>query len=405
MKGMNMRRFAIALAALLTLAPSLARPVCAQLNSYEQRYGSPVDVSISDLIQGGMFYTNRAVRTRGTLQSEVVGGSTAWTLRDAFAYAVQISPVPEVAQSFSDEARLHINQELYITGVPVDSGQGLPGAPTGIVVEFWKFETAPDRDRERLAKAKILSIADLLGRHGRYSGQLVHVAGTFHGRNLFGDLPAKSERGNGDWVLADEGQAVWIIGKKPKGPGWALDPLVKSDAGKWIEVVGRPETRGDVTYIHAEEIGLTRAPERPTVAELTPTPPPKPKAPPVVVFTLPLDGETEVPGDSRFVVQFSKDMDEDSFKGRVELRYLGPPHPGTRPLDAVSFNYDGGLHALVVDPGDRLRRGGELELRLLPGIKDIDGLELIPREATLSPHPTRSAEQGVVDVLYFRVGT
>jgi hypothetical protein len=403
-----MRRPAIAFAALLlTLAPSLARPARAQLNRYEQQYGTPVDVAISDLIQGGMFYTGRAVRTRGLLQTETSGSRTAYTLRDTFGYTVEISPMPEIAQAFVDEARNHLNAELYITGVPLDgtSAQPLPGSPSGIVVEFWKFEAAPDRDRERIAKAKVLSIGDLLARHGRYSGQLVHVAGTFRGRNLFDDLPAKSERSKGDWVLADEGQAVWIIGKKPKGPGWALDPEVKKDAGKWIEVVGRPETRGDVTYIHAEEIGLTRAPDRPTVAEQTPTPPPKPKVPPVVVFTLPLDGELEVPGDSRFVVQFSKDMDEASFKGRVELRYLGPPRAGTRPLDAVSFDYDGGMHALIVDPGDRLRRGGELELRLLPGIKDIDGLELVPRDATLAPHPTRSAEQGVVDVLYFRVGT
>ena len=43
-----------------------------------------------------------------------------------------------------------------------------------------------------------------------------------------------------------------------------------------------------------------------------------------MVFALPLDGENEVPSDSRFMVQFSKDMDENTFDGRVMLRYAGP---------------------------------------------------------------------------------
>jgi hypothetical protein len=395
-----MRPLLLAITAVLLLAP-LASPQ----SQYERRYGTPVDVAISDLVQGGMFYTNRAVRTRGRLQTELIANRSVWTLRDGFNYSIEITPVPDIAQSFGSEARMHIGQDLFITGVPRE-GPATPGTnTTGIVVEFWKFETDKQRDRERLARAKVLSIADLLAKAGRYDGQLVHIAGSFRGRNLFGDLPAKSVRAGGDWVLMDEEQAVWITGKKPKGDGWALDPEMKRDTGKWIEVVGRPETRGDVTYIRAEEIALARAPERPQVAELTPTPPPKPKVPPVVVFALPLDGEMEVPGDSRFVVQFSKDMDESTFKGRVDLRYLGPPRAGVRPLDAVSFTYDGGRRALTVDPGDRLRRGGELELRLLPGIKDIDGLELVPRDAALAPRATQSAEQDVVDVLRFRIGT
>jgi hypothetical protein len=172
---------------------------------------------------------------------------------------------------------------------------------------------------------------------------------------------------------------------------------MKRDTGKWIEVLGEPRTRNGVTYIRAEKLTLAPAPVREKVAEATPTPPPRPKVPPVVVFALPLDGETEVPGDSRFIVQFSKDMDEATFKDKVELRYLGPPRAGVRPLDSVSIAYDGGRKALTVDPGDRLRRGLEVELRLLPGIKDVDGLELVPRNG--------GAGDGTVDVLRYRIGT
>jgi len=96
-------------------------------------------------------------------------------------------------------------------------------------------------------------------------------------------------------------------------------------------------------------------------------------------------------------VQFSKDMDESSFKGHVELRYLSAPRAGVRPLESVSFSYEPGRNALTVDPGDQLGRGMEVELRLLPGIKDVEGLELVPRNG--------GASDGVVDTLRYRVGT
>ena len=56
-----------------------------------------------------------------------------------------------------------------------------------------------------------------------------------------------------------------------------------------------------------------------------------------MVFALPLDGDAEVPRDSRFVVQFSKDMDEATFAGHVLLRYAGPVLPGDRAFDGARF--------------------------------------------------------------------
>jgi hypothetical protein len=101
--------------------------------------------------------------------------------------------------------------------------------------------------------------------------------------------------------------------------------------------------------------------------------------PPAVVFALPLDGESDVsPDTQRFYVQFNKDMDEASFEGRVELRYVGGQRPGERLFDAVRLDYDPGRRVLIVDPGDVLSYGRELELLLLPGIVDLDGLELVP---------------------------
>ena len=52
---------------------------------------------------------------------------------------------------------------------------------------------------------------------------MVTVRGQFRGENLFGDLPSASRRRSADWVIKDDVFAVWVTGKKPKGPGWSLD--------------------------------------------------------------------------------------------------------------------------------------------------------------------------------------
>jgi Big-like domain-containing protein len=161
-------------------------------------------------------------------------------------------------------------------------------------------------------------------------------------------------------------------------------------------VVGRPTTIGAVTYLQAMTVSLG-SPPKPTADAAPPAPPPaRPKVPPVVVFSLPLDGDREVPATGRFAVQFSKDMNEESFKGRVLLRYAGRPQPGDRDFDAARITYDGGRRALIVDPADVLGSGRVVELILLPGIVDTDGMALETR-------PGRMAGQ-FAEVLRYQVG-
>jgi hypothetical protein len=173
-----------------------------------------------------------------------------------------------------------------------------------------------------------------------------------------------------------------VTGKKPKGSGWSLDASLKRDTGKWLQVMGRVRVRNRVVTLEAMDIVLSKAAQPSVVAEAKaePTPlPPRPKRPPVVAFSLPLDGEREVSPDSVFLIQFSRDMDEPSLKDRVLFRYAGRPQPGDNALDAVKISYDGGLRTLRVDPGDLLRPGRVVELVLLPGIVDIDGSPLETR--------------------------
>jgi hypothetical protein len=265
---------------------------------------------------------------------------------------------------------------------------------------FWAYLGPPDKaEPGKDAKAQLVSLEELVGKPGKYDGKYVHVVGKFRGHNLFGDLPSRSQRRSSDWVIKDDLYAVWITGgRKPKGDGWALDAKLKRDTGKWIDVVGRVATASGITYVEATQVSLGTAPARPNADAAPPSPPPpKPKVPPVVVFSLPMDGDPEVSPTGRFAVQFSKDMDEESFRGRVVLRYAGRPQAGDRDFAGVKITYDGGRRALIVDPGDVLRAGRMVELVLLPGIVDVDGLPLETR-------PGKGVNQAVADVLRYKVG-
>jgi hypothetical protein len=370
-------RAACVLGLLLMAAPSYAQAIGQGYGTdYDAMYGPIVDVDLTDLVQGVVPYEGRGIRTKGRLELS----SLASYALGAGAVHVTIIPVNEIAANFQSDAAGFAGRDVEITGV-VQRYSGTQLSQSGSAsysITFWRYDGPPD-PRQGPIKSKTQSLEGLVVNVGRHDGETVRVVGKFRGRNLYGDLPARSERNSADWVIKDDLFAVWITGKRPKGPGWELDAGLKRDTGKWIEVVGRVESRGGVTYVRAVEVRLT-TPPKPTAEAKAPAPLPElPKLPPVVVFSLPLDGEGEIPVDSRFTVQFSKDMDAATFKGRVILRYEGPPIPGDRSFDGVKMTYDEGKRALTVDPGDRLRPGRRVDLILLPGIADLDGMQLVAR--------------------------
>jgi Bacterial Ig-like domain len=369
-------------AAGLLLTALAAAPVAAQIaigqdvSRYELLYGQPVDVALDDLVLESSSYQDRAIRTKGRLDFGSDQTGRTYSLRSTFGNRVQLYPVSEVAGFFEQEAPSMLGRQVEVTGVFRGGSGG--GGTQAFAIEFWAF-LGPEQDTNKPIKATTVSLEELVTHPGKQDGRVVRVVGKFRGRNLYGDLPSKSQLASSDWVIKDDLFAVWVTGKKPRGSGWALDASLKRDTGRWLEVVGSVETRRGVVYLHAKTLALTEPPK--ASAEALPPPPPKerPKLPPALVFSLPLDGESDVPRDTRFVVQFSKDMDENSFSGHVGLRYTGPRRPGDRDFDGMKLSYDGGLRALTVDPGDLLRPGREVEVVLLAGILDIDGLELVPR--------------------------
>jgi hypothetical protein len=372
---MAFRRSGVLLVAILTLAGPGARAqyVSPGFDRYTAQFGEPVDVTVDDLINTPSAYSGRSIRTKGMLE---IATGTALTgnsgiqpaFRGSFGAYVLLTPVSDISFEWDQEAKRWYGKEVEVTGV-FQSNQ----------IAFWAYIGPPDKVLPKDLKTTLISLEELVSRPGKYDGKAVHVVGKFRGRNLYGDLPAKSERNSSDWVIKDDLYAVWVTGRKPKGDGWALDANLKRDTGKWMDVVGRPTTVANVTYLTALQVVLG-APPKPNADAAPPPPPPeRPKVPPVVVFSMPLDGDREVPPTGRFAVQFSKDMNEESFKGRVLLRYAGRPQPGDRDFDAAKLTYDLGRRALIIDPGDVMRSGRVVELVLLPGIVDLDGMALEPR--------------------------
>ncbi|MCU0240790.1 MAG: Ig-like domain-containing protein [Vicinamibacteria bacterium] len=388
----------------LLISATFSTSASAQFESadmLDQMYGPVVDVKLADLVQSSAPFKGHAIRTRGWLGRETNANDASqqqFFLRDMMAQ-VRLVPHPSIAQRFYDEFSSWKQAELQVTGLYSDGTrwEDSIGGYQG-VIEFWRFVISPP-PRERPTPARSLSLAALLASRGKRDGEWIRVVGEFRGANLFGDLPAQSMRQRADWVIRHDNAAVWITGRKPQGQGWHLDPALKRDTGKWIGVTGRAETRAGITYIRAKEVFLTGPPS------IAPEPTPlgrqavaaaRPKIPPVIVFSLPLDGEDDVAMDARIRVQFSNDIDEASLTGRVLVRYAGQPRPGDRPFDHARLQYDSGRRALLIDPGDLLLPGREIEIRLLPGIIDVDGLALVPR-------PGKSFHQAI-DVLRYRIG-
>jgi hypothetical protein len=377
------------------LLAGLAAPAAAQMNDYEMRYGQTVEVSLDSLLQMPESYIDKAVRTHGQLDMEVSTGRMSYCLRGTFGGRLFLVPVSEAGADWEQEARRWVGKEVEVTGAVQMSTQN--SQPVTYLL-MWGFVGPPDEKARRAQSAEV-SLEDLVTKPQSLDGKIVTVRGQFRGSNLFGDLPSASRQRSTDWVIKEDVFAVWVSGKKAKGPGWSLDAGLKRDSGKWLQVTGRVLVNGPIVTIQATDVVLTKPPSADTPAvtqaQAPPPPPPRPKKPPIVVFSLPLDGERDVAPNAVFKVQFSKDMEEGSFKDRVVFRYAGRPQPGDNALDAKRITYDLGLRTLQVDPGDLLRPGRVVELILLPGIVDLDGLPLETR-------PGKSAG-AATDVLRFQV--
>jgi hypothetical protein len=359
---------------------ALGRQPAPSVQLYEALYGRPVEVSIADLLENPSSLEGRAVRVRGIAEALSDGGKLE--LADAGS-TLRAVPQPELASLVRSLSRDWAGREIEVSGVLRRTTSSTTDAP-GHEIDFWQY-VAPES--EPLYEARAATIQDLLERSQEFAGQTVRVRGKFRGNNLQHDLPDPGPRAA--WVIKAGRHAIWVIGRKPAGRGFALRPDLLQETTKWLEVVGRLEVVNGVTALRAWQVALS-APAS-TVAL---GPRLKTEKPPDVVFTLPLTDRDPVTPATLFLVQFNNYMDEESFEGRVRMRYAGASGPDGE-LGRMRWSYDDTTRTLIVDPGGPLRPGAGVELLLLPGITDA-------QEAPLLPAPGL-VEDGVARLLRWRV--
>jgi len=206
----------------------------------------------------------------------------------------------------------------------------------------------------------------------RFIDEGVTISGRFRGRNLYGDMPKAPNGTLSDFVLRSADAAVWVVGMEPKGDGFNLDVLARVDTNKWLEVTGTVRVDNGMVVIDAGRIELSPAsPDRTT--ELATTVRPLP--PPEVIFSAPLPDDINVPKDSTVRIQFSRDMDEDTFDGNVHVRYLTPTQDTAEITSTLAFElaYRGRNRVLELTFHETLERFQNVVVDLNKGITASDG--------------------------------
>lgn len=222
-----------------------------------------------------------------------------------------------------------------------------------------------------------------------FAGQRVKVTGQFRGRNLYGDAPQGPGLSQWDFVLRSADAAVWITGLRPRGKGFNLDVGARVDTGTWVETSGVVREGKGLVWIEAQQIALTQPTLETRNAEVPPIPQMGP--PPEVIFSDPADGETDVPLKTAIRLQFSREMNPDTFKGNVRWSFgaadavdVGAGTP-QEPARQPEFKYDRAKRSLEI----RLTVDGSATFRnvvveLLEGIAATDGAPLKPWQLTFA---------------------
>lgn len=273
---------------------------------------------------------------------------------------------------FWDVGRLQRDDPRVISGnlnSLVDSG---PEAAWPRPGELFALQVS---DAFRVEVAPVPTLRDLALDGSAYVDRPVTIVGQFRGRNLFGDLPMAPGLSRWDFVVKSADAAVWVTGERPRGRGFNLDVNARIDTNRWLRVSGVVKQGHGLVWLESVMLEAAEPPAEPRPPDTT-TRPVGP--PPVVVFSSPTSGEFDVRLDTRVRIQFSRDMDPDSFAGRVRVTYADAP--GVSPQKFTS-NYDAATRAITIQFADTLPSEAGLRpinVELLGGITARDGAAMAP---------------------------
>lgn len=211
----------------------------------------------------------------------------------------------------------------------------------------------------------------------RYAGKEVTLSGRFRGRNLFGDQPSSPGKSPHEYVLQVADASIWVSGLRSRGRGFRLDPDSRRDTREWVRVSGTVRHEPPLVWIEGTRIDTTR-PEDDTLDEPAPAVVP-PGPAPEIVFSAPLDGETEVATDIVLRVQFSRDIDPDSLRDQVAVAYgmnADGASPGKAP--AASTVYRAANRSIEVRFAEPLAPYSTVIVAFGNAIKATDGVAMKP---------------------------
>jgi hypothetical protein len=229
------------------------------------------------------------------------------------------------------------------------------------------------------------SIRNIVLYPSRYLDQTVTIVGQFGGRNLLGDLADAPAQSRYDFVLRSADAAIWVSNIRPRGRDFELALDARIDTGRWVEVSGTLQQGRGLQWLNAQAGSLRLAqPPKESTENLEPIRVPA-APPPEVIFSTPLDDETDVALGTTLRIQFSRDIDPATIRGHVKVAYADsdrqPDGPTTTPLEFTT-QYMPGTRVLEIrfsQPFDRFRT---VSVELTNEVIGTDKQALVPWKAT-----------------------
>ena len=223
----------------------------------------------------------------------------------------------DIGRMKPDDIRLSSYDLRAVFKIDPDAPWPRPGDVTAIVATA----VAP------AAAAPPASIRTIVLQPSRFLDQKVAVTGQFSGRNLLGDQPDAPAKSRYDFVLRNADAAIWVINMRPRmkdanGKDLELGLDARIDTSRWLSVRGTVQQGRGLLWLDAEAASLTLAkPPTETFTEEEPVRVPA-GPPPEVVFSAPTDDETDVMLTTTVRIQFSRDIDQTTLKGRIRAGYF-----------------------------------------------------------------------------------
>jgi hypothetical protein len=330
------------------------------------------------------FYQSQLVVVRGSLatrdQAVLVSPTVQRSIPLIFNGPSPIDGPVEVRATFWDVGRLQRDdprvQTLGLIRLVPNNGEGdwpRPGEICALIVS----DAMSIKPADGPPSLRLIALDSSI-----YAGQRVKLTGQFRGRNLYGDLPQSPGLSQWDFVLRSGDAAVWVTGMRPRGKGFNLNVQARVDTGVWLETIGVVHDGKGLVWIEAQQLALA-APDLETRGSETP-PAQLMGPPPEVIFSDPEEGELDVSLKAVVRLQFSRDMNPDSFKGNVRWSYVAPdavagPATTTEPPREPRHRYDRAKRSLEIrlEPDDTAAYR-DIVVELLDGIAATDGAKLKP---------------------------